>query len=284
VPGLRWQHLFPSFTCWWWKSLNTNDVGCVWKDLLAAFLAVHYFLHKHCSRKGDWCRFSDIYTLVPNVHASNIVSNVSVNLSKGIVHPVVEATTHSNLAHAVTVNSNIHNARYNFTLPTQSSGNMMGQAKNLLIGPIAAALIAQIRHSRILLWFYPSHDEDDSHAPTNYRFSLVKEKMARHELVFLSGAGCVSPLALDFVILMKNLATAVHNIRRMSNAVNLMVSHWSNLSLSLPSSLSSFSLSFHSSLPLSLFLPLLSLPLFSLSLPLLSSSSPSLSPSLSYRG
>jgi hypothetical protein len=88
----------------------------------------------------------------------------------------------------------------------------------------------------------------------------------------------------SLVLAVSLLATAVHNIRRMSNAVNLMVSHWSNLSLSLFPPLSPLSPSLSILLSLSLSLPLLSLPLFSLSLPLLSSSPPSLFPSLSYRG
>ncbi len=119
------------------------------------------------------------------------------------------------LVNAVTVNSNIHKARFDFALRTQSSGNVMGQAKSSLADPAASALVAQISRCRILLWFYPGRDEDNSNAPTNYRTGKVKEKIAMKQLVFLSGAGCVSPLALDFVILMKNLAAAVHNIRSM---------------------------------------------------------------------
>jgi hypothetical protein len=56
-----------------------------------------------------------------------------------------------------------------------------------------------------LLWFYIGRDEDDNRPPVEYQVDEVERAIVEGRLAFLSGAGCASPLVLDYLILMKKL-------------------------------------------------------------------------------
>jgi hypothetical protein len=183
VPGLRWQHLFPSFTTWWKASLNAYDLGRMWKDVLSASLAVCYYLHMQRLASADgWCKFSDMYKLSQQAQAWEAISPISVNFRQGVVRPAKEVDAKTrNLKDAVHLNCATHQARFDIVLRSQPAAVVV-QAKNTLFEPTTAKIASQARGSHVLLWFYPGRDEDTD------------------------GAGCVSPLNMDFFILMKNLA------------------------------------------------------------------------------
>lgn len=207
VPGLQWMQLFPTFTHWWWAALNIHDVGAMWEDVLASSLAVRYYLTSQCNPHGPWYKFTEIYQLEATTQGAQVLSSLEVDFHQGILRPSVEVNASTHLDSAIHINSKFPVAHFDIILQTKPLVAII-QAKNTLHRPKIAAIKKQAKGSHVLLWVSPGHDEDSAE-PTKFKDAMIVSKLQQHRLAFLSGAGCVSPMNMDFIILMKHLASGV---------------------------------------------------------------------------
>ena len=201
VPGLSWTWLCPTFASVWLATLNLTQLGDIYEDIIAASLASKFRLLRQTKPDGT-VLLTDIYDIDSKAQAYPLVSSIPIDLSGGIEFPATEATATTHRP-AVQVNRNSPTAHFDMILPPPV------QAKHSLTDPSGTDIAPQLEGTDCLLWFYLGCDEDHSDPPKKYRSPMVLSKMREHKLGFLSGAGCVSPLALDFLILMKKHVKAI---------------------------------------------------------------------------
>lgn len=208
VPGLQWQHLCQGFSNWWAASTSLTKLGVLYEDLVIASLAAKYALWKDCNGPAsNLVSLKEIYAIDNTAQARDLVASIKVDLSQGICYPDLHAVTATmgGLSPAVHVNRNFPTAYHDFILP--SVPPTAAQCKHSLAAPAGTDIKPQLAGSDRLLWFYLGCDEDCTEPPKKYRIDDVQDKLDRHKLGFLSGAGCVGPFALDCLILMKKLIT-----------------------------------------------------------------------------
>jgi len=153
---------------------------------------------------------SNIYAIASTAQAHTLVSSLTVDFSSGIQRPSNEVTidTHP-LLPAVYLNRRSPTAHHDMICYT-TPGPAASQCKHSLTDPKGGDVAKQLAGTDILLWFYLGRDEDSNVPPKKYNNEIVQQKMNEDKLGFLSGAGCASPFALDFLILMKKLVKSIH--------------------------------------------------------------------------
>jgi len=204
VPGLEWKHLLISFEGWWTSALCLSEIGNMWEDLLAASLAVVYQLWQLENPGQASCALSQIYEIATKAQAFTLVDSMKVNFSQGIKYPDHEVTTNQNIGLAIYVNRNAPTSHHDIIMYSSPSPVAV-QCKHSLQAPTANQLTQPLEGAQRLLWFYLGYDEDDSKPPKQFKGELIQSKIKAIELGFLSGAGCISGLNIDFLILMKKL-------------------------------------------------------------------------------
>jgi len=221
VPGLYFDNLFIYSKKWWSSAFSLNAVGDIWENLVASSLVVKYCLHTlEKSPKPD-IPLSDIYYTSKRAQAYPMISKLKVNFSDGIQFPLKEVTANDNpYPNALVHNCNIHKAHHDIIIRDTAVS-----CKCTLRDPQGKTIELQLDGCENLLWFYPGlkevkgedvnevelppvKGEDVNEVelpPVNYRKEKVKDALARNCLGFLSGAGCVSHLSHEMIILLKKL-------------------------------------------------------------------------------
>jgi len=207
VPGLRWERFAISFSRWWKCASNLTALGHLWEDIVAASLVVKYMLRR-CWAKQPMLRLSYMYDLAPNTHAAIVLSGIYVDFSYGLKYPLKEITVTSKLEKCLYVNRCKLTAHHDMIAASSPLPTAI-QCKNSMLAPRAEQLQSQMG-DHYLLWFAPGIDEDNKDAPVRYQSMLIQEGLRADKVGFLSGAGCVCPFTLDFLIVMKGLLKQRH--------------------------------------------------------------------------
>jgi len=207
VPGLRWDRFAISFSRWWLSVSNLTDLGHLWEDIVAASLVVKYMLRKlHVGRST--IRLSNIYDLAPKAHAAPVLSEIFVDLSQGLRYTKKEVTVKSKLEKCLYVNR-CNSIAHHDLIAASTPLRTAIQCKNSLLAPRAEQLRAQMG-DHPLLWFAPGINEDNEDAPVQYQSMLIQEGLRAHKVGFLSGAGCVCPFTMDFLLVLKGMLKQRH--------------------------------------------------------------------------
>ena len=209
VPGLAWRRLCTSFGRWWAASTNLTDMGNIWEDIVSTSFAVKYFLWKYENPDKSVVPLSKIYDLAPSAQAYALISSLKVDFTHGLKYPTNEAKVQSYLSNvpAVYVNRKRPTARHDI-LPFAMKPTAI-QCKNTLYLPEVNALKSQLKGKHCLLWLSPGLTEDHPNPPVAFQDRGLVGKIEK-KVGFLSGAGCVCPFTMDFLILMKSLLSQLH--------------------------------------------------------------------------
>ncbi len=206
VPGMNWSHLHQNFTSSWHSAINLTVLGNIYEDLITSSLAAKYRLWKitHPEQTTNKIALQHIYKLGPKVQGRQLVLSISVDLSKGVLHPHQEATLQNSTANVVCVNRNCPTARHDAILDSDPGCTVL-QLKHSLTATPAQDVKLQVEGVARLLWFHIGRDEDIVRPPKKHKVAEVQLAIQEGRLAFLSGTGCASPLMIDYLILMKKL-------------------------------------------------------------------------------
>jgi len=204
IPGLEFGDLYIFYTKWQTGAYNLHHLGLVWEKLIASSLAVKYYLHT-LGTAGP-IPMTTMYSLGPNAQAYQMLSQLSVNLSGGIITPMKEVRALQQLQPGVYLNSNSTTAHHDIILSgTQKTPNIAVQCKNSLTDPYGSTIEKQLSGCEKLIWIYPGYEEEQKEPPKQYQVEAVKNALEHRKLCFLNGAGSASPLAIDLILQLKEL-------------------------------------------------------------------------------
>jgi len=203
IPGFNLEDLYIYSKRWLTNAFSISHLGTLWEKLVSTSLATKYVLHslETTNKTLPLCEF---YYLSKSAQAYPILEKFSASLSNGIITPSDEVTVNDTLNNAVYHNLNVQNAHHDIIL-CASPHNIAIQCKNSLADPKGDTVKKQLTNCTHLLWFYPGFDEEDTTGPKDYRTRIVKDAIEEKKLGFLNGAGCVSLLTIDMVLVLKRI-------------------------------------------------------------------------------
>jgi len=207
VPGIVLDDLLVYSKKWWHDALDITELGVIWEKLLASSLAVKYYLNKLKDPSEKFLPLLKIYDLSDEGQAYSLLSKFLVNFSKGVIVSKKKTTVGDTLCPAVYLNPHhviILPAKIKNTTKNRfESVNVTIQCKNSLTDPGGDVISKQLGCD-YLLWFFLGIDEDKNVTPKEYTEKKVKDALEKNQFGFLNGAGCVSPLSRDLLIVLKN--------------------------------------------------------------------------------
>ena len=204
VANLSIASLFPSYDmiC----QCNLYQLGLLYESIFANSLAVKYYLCRLSDpTSGPWIPFEDVYSLLPEDNAGEMLFDIEVDFSSGIYLPQSEATPLTEkLPLAVIHNRLIHNAHHDILLAT-NKGFIPVSAKASFALSDKNVISSQLQIKRkpendsvavpLLIWLFLGASENTS-AETRSKYPNV---------AFIDGSGVCSGVSYDKIVYFKKL-------------------------------------------------------------------------------
>jgi len=174
IPGLEFGDLYIYYAKWQTGAYNLHQLGLVWEKLIASSLAVKYYLHTLGTAKP--ILMTTMYRLGPEAQAYQMLSELSVDLSGGIITPMKEVIAMQHLDPGVYLNSNSTTAHHDIILSgPQKTPNIAVQCKNSLTAPDGSCIGKQLSGCQKLIWIYPGYGEEEKDPPKQFQVTAVKK-------------------------------------------------------------------------------------------------------------
>lgn len=221
IPGLKFDSLMPEFTQWLaFSNEQQSYQGQVFEQLFVHSLAVCYYLKKKVLGDGVVITLRHIY-FDPDSESlfSKNFANLNIDLSGGIITSDKEALVQdpeiSN--NSIYLNQKIRTAHHDAIIV--SNGLRIAISfKSSFSAPDGSVVAPQLQYkvntsatsgrcNFKLLWAYVK--EDSSTTSKNYRVETVTDAIKSARFAFATGDGCISPVAIRSLRIMKGLKSTL---------------------------------------------------------------------------
>ncbi|KAI3660775.1 hypothetical protein MP638_001086 [Amoeboaphelidium occidentale] len=211
VPGVDLKVMNLDVLAWCDDSNNwLTPIGHYFETLFGMSLAIRHYLKTYDHRRRKLVKFSDIYFVRRGSYFRGVLDGLKVNLKDGFcfTEEGCSSANKKGLVLAVYCNQTVNStARFDSVIP-MDKGFICIQNKNSVKKPSAAEIIKQLEvlpENSVLVWVYLGQNDLGTKEPV-FNNKVVKNAIKDNKLMFLSSAGCCSPVILSLLRNLKGVA------------------------------------------------------------------------------